>query len=61
MKKRVLVEQSTVTCPQTELHSLRMQLAAERRRYVALKARHEVAMACVKAHEKWHDERRQIT
>ena len=58
MKKVASVEQSAVTHLQTELHSLRMQLAAERRRCVSLKVRYEVAVACAKAHEKWHDERR---
>lgn len=57
MAKRSTVEQVAVTRQQAKLNSLREQLAAERRRNAALKARYEVAAACAKAHENWHHER----
>lgn len=58
MVKRSIVKEVAVTRQQAELNSLRVQLAAERRRNAALKARYEVAAACAKAHENWHHERR---
>lgn len=57
MAKRSTVEQVAVTRQHAKLNSLREQLAAERRRNAALKARYEVAAACAKAHENWHHER----
>lgn len=58
MKKRANIEQSAVTRQQMERTSLLARLAAARRRSAALKARCDAAIACAKALENWHDERR---